>query len=71
MESQISAGGKKDPLGVFRLGFFQDGNVGVSIFPQREKILIGCLGFGGVALQQVSAGEAEMRERTGQAGHDF
>ena len=27
-------------LRVFRLGFLQDGDVGVGIFPQRQKILI-------------------------------
>ena len=40
-------------------------NVGVGVFPEREEILIGCLGFRGVALHGVGAGEAEMRECSG------
>jgi hypothetical protein len=35
-------------LRVLPLGFFQDGNVGVGVFPQREKILVGGAGLGGV-----------------------
>ena len=49
-------------LRVLRLGLLQDGNVGVGVFPEREEILICGSGFGGVALQHVGAGEAEMRE---------
>jgi len=37
-------------LGVFGLGGEEDGDAGVSVFPQREEILIGGAGFGGVAL---------------------
>jgi len=33
----------------FSFGFFQDGNIGVGIFPQREKILVGGAGFGAAA----------------------
>lgn len=36
-------------LGVFGLGFFQDADVGVGVFPESEEILIRRLGFGGVA----------------------
>ena len=50
-------------LGVLRFRGDEDGDVGVGVFPQREEILIRGSGFGGVALQGVSAGEAEMRER--------
>jgi hypothetical protein len=28
-------------LRVLRFGFLQDGNVGVSVFPQRERIFVG------------------------------
>jgi hypothetical protein len=41
---------------VLRLGFFQDGNVGVGVFPEREEILIRRLGFGGVALHGIGSG---------------
>jgi hypothetical protein len=50
-------------LRVLRLGFFQDGDVGVGVFPKRQKILTGCLGFGGIALHGVGAGDAKMGER--------
>ena len=33
-------------LCVFRLGFLEDGDVGVGIFPECEEILIGGAGFG-------------------------
>jgi len=43
-----------------RLGFFQDGDVGVGVFPEGEKVLVGRFRFGGVALHGIGAGEAEM-----------
>jgi hypothetical protein len=55
------------------LGFalLQDGNVGVGIFPQREEILIGRLGLGGVALHGVGASHLKMREcASGQIPHE-
>jgi hypothetical protein len=42
-------------LCVFRLGFLQDGDVGVGVLPERKEILIGGAGFGRVALEGVSA----------------
>jgi hypothetical protein len=33
-------------LCVFRLGFLQDGDVGVGVFPEGEEILVGGAGFG-------------------------
>ena len=36
-------------LSVLRLGFLQDGDVGVGVFPEREEILISAASFGGVA----------------------
>jgi len=38
-------------FGVFQFRLFQDGNVGVGVFPQRQEIQIRCAGFGGVALK--------------------
>ena len=58
-------------LRVLRLGFLQDGDVGVGIFPQREKIFVGgerpnASGVGIRALrssrlQSVRAGHAQTR----------
>ena len=31
-------------LRVVRFGFFQDGDIGVSVFPEREEILVGRAG---------------------------
>jgi hypothetical protein len=47
-------------LRVLRLGFLQDGDVGVGVFPEREEILIGSLGFGGVSREGIRAGELEV-----------
>jgi hypothetical protein len=47
---------------VFRLGLLQEGDVGVSVFPEREEILICGMGLGGVALHDIGAGEAEVRQ---------
>ena len=33
-------------LCVLRLGFLQDGDVGVGVFPDGEEVLIGGAGFG-------------------------
>src|SRR6266849_6969619 len=49
-------------LRVFRLGFFQDRDLGVGVFPEREEILICRLGFGGVALHGIGSTDLEMRE---------
>jgi|SRR5271169_5108370 len=48
-------------LRILRLCCDQDGNIRVGVFPEREEILISRLGFGRVALQNIGAGEAEMR----------
>jgi len=60
-------------LGVLGLRQLQNGDVGVGVFPKREKIIIGGTGFGtsgvgavalqGLSLKRVGAGEAEMGER--------
>ncbi len=58
-------------LCVLRLGFIQDGDVGVGVFPEAEEILVGCEcpdagGVGisalrGVRLRGVTTGHSEMR----------
>ena len=40
----------------------EDGDVRVRVFPEGEEILIGRLGFGGVALHGVSPADLEIRE---------
>jgi hypothetical protein len=49
-------------LRVLGFGSDEDGNVRASVFPQREQIRIGRVRLGGVSLQDIGAGEAEMRE---------
>src|ERR1700689_5332649 len=56
-------------LGVLRLGFLQDGDVGVGVFPEREEVLICSAGFGasgfcsrtfcGLGFEGVGAGESQ------------
>jgi hypothetical protein len=36
-------------LRVLRLGFLQDGDVGVGVFPEREEILVGGAALAGIA----------------------
>jgi hypothetical protein len=56
---------------VFRLRLFQDGDVGVSIFPQGEEVLIGGFCFGGVALHGIGSTQLEMSQYAdGIADHD-
>ena len=50
-------------LGGFGLGSKENGEVGVRVFPEREEILVLGAGFGGVAVQSVSASEPELGER--------
>jgi len=42
------AGGFSLQLRVLRLGFFQDADVGVGIFPEGEKVLVRGAGLNGV-----------------------
>ena len=49
-------------LRVFRFRSDENRNVRVRVFPKREEILIGCLHFGGVALQCVGTGSAGFQE---------
>ena len=43
-------------LRVLRLGFLQDGDVGVGVFPEGEEVLVNRARLGGVALKRVGAG---------------
>jgi len=54
-------------LGVFGFGLLEDWDVGVGIFPEGEKILVGGAGFRGVTGQGVGAGEFEMSQGADEA----
>ncbi len=44
MEAVVAVGwspAQLSQLGVFSFGFLEDGDVGVGVLPQREKILVG------------------------------
>ena len=49
-------------LRVLRFRSDEDGDVRVGVFPEREEILIGRLGLGGVALHGVGSADLEMGE---------
>jgi len=51
-------------LRVLGLCLHQDRDVGVGVLPQREEVLIGGAGFGGVARCREGAGEAKTSEGT-------
>src|ERR1700722_1973307 len=61
-------------LGVFGFGFLEDRDVGVGVFPEREKIFVGgeradAGGIGiralrGLCLQSVRASHSQMRQRS-------
>src|SRR5260370_36673767 len=46
-------------LRVLRLGFLQDGDVLVGVFPRGEEVLIGCASFGGGASKSKASRQAE------------
>ena len=48
---------------VLGLGLLQDGDVRVCVFPKGEETLIRGAAFGGVPLQSVGAGQAQMCQR--------
>src|SRR5580658_2754441 len=50
-------------LRVLRLGFFQDGDVGVGVLPEQEEVLVLGLCFCHIVRQSVSSSEAQMRKR--------
>jgi hypothetical protein len=47
-------------LRVLRLGFLQDGYVGVGVFPESEEILVVGASFGGVARKSKTSGKADL-----------
>ena len=49
-------------LGVLRLGLFQNGDVGVGVFPEGEEVLVGSFCSASVSIHRVGAAELEMRE---------
>jgi hypothetical protein len=49
-------------LRVLRLGFFQDRDVGVGVFPQSEEVLVRSASLRSVALESVGACQTEMRQ---------
>jgi hypothetical protein len=49
-------------LRVLRLGLLQDGDVGIGVFPHREKIVIGSARPGGVSFQHVGTCKAKTGE---------
>src|SRR6266571_5510933 len=61
-------------LRVLRFGLFEDGDVGVGVFPEREEIFVGseCTDAGGIGirslrrsrLQGVRTSHAKMRQRS-------
>src|SRR5208282_2451920 len=51
-------------LRVLRLGFFQDGDAGVGVFPESEEVLISGCGLGRVTGHGVGAADLQMRQRT-------
>ena len=50
-------------LRVFRFRSDEDGNIRVRVFPEHEEILIGRLGFCGVALYGIGTRKLQMRQR--------
>ena len=48
-------------LRILCLGFLQDGDVGVGVFPEGEEVLIGFAALGLVAQRDLSAGLAELK----------
>src|SRR6266849_7877105 len=47
---------------ILLLGFLQDGDVGIGVFPESEKILVCGAGLTDVGLHRVSTSEAEVGE---------
>ena len=62
-------------LGVLRLGFFQDGDVGIGVFPECEEVFLGGVGNGYRSIgrrspmqPRIAAGTQDRRE--GRPGQD-
>src|SRR5579864_2316184 len=50
-------------LGILGFGLFQDGGVGVSVFPKGEEVLIGVAAFRGRASKGIGSAQADMGKR--------
>jgi hypothetical protein len=48
---------------VLRLGLLQDGDIGVGVFPERQKILVSSTSFCSFARQSIGATELQMCQR--------
>lgn len=51
-------------LRVLRLGLLQDGDVWISIFPEREEIFVRRLCFGEVTLFRIGPTKLQVRQRS-------
>ena len=49
---------------ILRLGLFQDGNVGIRVFPERQEVLVSGLCFLGVALENIGTSKTETSEHS-------
>lgn len=52
-------------LRVLRLGLLQEGDLGVRVFPQSQKILVGAAALCPVASERIGAGQTQLRKRHG------
>src|ERR1700688_864539 len=50
-------------LRVLRLGFLQDRDVGVGVFPEGEKVLVGHFRFGGIARKRICSSQLKVCQR--------
>src|SRR5215470_1661943 len=64
MAGRASGGQRLSQIRVFFFGFDKNGDVGIGVFPKREKILIRCAGLSGLALQRVRAAQRKTRKRS-------
>src|SRR5580700_3197506 len=56
---------------VLRLGLLQDGDVGVSVFPERKEILVGGSCFASISRECVGSAQLQVRQcADGIAEHD-
>ena len=62
LKAGVGAPGLLQPC-VFRLGFLQDGDVGVGVLPDVEELLVGLPRYDYIPGKGASAAEAKVRER--------
>jgi len=67
--NKTSARRRSMQLQILRFGFLEDRDIGVGVFPEREKILICRLGFRSVALQHIGAGKLKVGESSNGIQH--